>query len=117
MWPAADQDDHTKNIAFLMDQSGRWHLAPAYDVAYSYNPAGEWTARHQMTLAGKTDDFTPDDLLACARAAGLKTRRAREVIAQVAAALRRWPEFATPAGVPKNWIHRVAATHRLALAP
>jgi len=114
---ARNQDDHTKNIAFLMDQSGRWSLAPAYDMAYSYNPAGEWTARHQMTLAGKSDAFTTDDLLTCARAAGVKTRRAREVIAEVAAAVRSWPEFATPAGVPPDWIARVATTHRLALAP
>lgn len=114
---ARNQDDHTKNIAFLMDQSGSWSLAPAYDVAYAYNPDGQWTARHQMTLAGKTDDFTPDDLLACARSAGLKTRRAREVIAQVAAAIRRWPDFAAPAGVTPDWIRRVAATHRLDLAP
>ena len=114
---ARNQDDHTKNIAFLMDQGGRWHLAPAYDVAYAYNPDGQWTARHQMTLAGKTDDFTPEDLLACARAAGLKTRRAKDVIAAVASALRRWPDFATPAGVPDDWTRRIAATHRLALAP
>ncbi len=114
---ARNQDDHTKNIAFLMDQSGRWRLAPAYDVAYAYNPDGQWTARHQMTLAGKTDDFTPEDLLACARAAGLKTRRARDVIAAVAAAVRRWPDFAALAGVPGDWARRVAATHRLALAP
>lgn len=114
---ARNQDDHTKNIAFLMDPSGRWHLAPAYDIAYAYNPAGQWTARHQMTLAGKTDAFTPEDLLACARAAGLKTRRAKEVIAQVAAALRRWPDFAAPAGVPADWTRRIAATHCLALAP
>lgn len=114
---ARNQDDHTKNIAFLMDQSGRWSLAPAYDVAYAYNPDGQWTARHQMTLAGKTDAFTPDDLLACARSAGLKPARARAVIAEVAAAIRRWPEFAAPAAVPNDWTRRVAATHRLALHP
>lgn len=114
---ARNQDDHTKNIAFLMDQSGCWSLAPAYDVTYSYNPDGEWTARHQMTLNGKTDAFTPGDLLAAARAAGLKTARAKVVIAEVAAALRRWPEFATAAGVPADWAARVATAHRLALAP
>ena len=114
---ARNQDDHTKNIAFLMDQSGRWTLAPAYDVAYAYNPDGQWTARHQMTLNGKTDDFTPEDLLACARAAGLKTARAKSVIAAVSAAVRRWPDFAAPAGIPEDWTRRVAATHRVSLAP
>ena len=114
---ARNQDDHTKNIAFLMDQAGRWSLAPAYDVTYAYNPDGQWTARHQMTLNGKTDTFTPDDLLAAARAAGLKNRRAREVITEVAAAIRRWPEFATQAAVPADWAARVATAHRLALLP
>ena len=114
---ARNQDDHTKNIAFLMDQSGRWHLAPAYDVAYAYNPDGLWTARHQMTLNGKADDFTADDLLACARAAGLKTARAKAVIATVGTAIRRWPDFTAPAGVPPDWTRRVAAAHRLGLAP
>ena len=114
---ARNQDDHTKNIAFLMDQAGRWSLAPAYDVTYAYNPDGQWTARHQMTLNGKTDAFDAADLLAAARAAGLKNRRAREVITEVAAAIRRWPEFATQAAVPADWTARVANAHRLALLP
>jgi serine/threonine protein kinase HipA of HipAB toxin-antitoxin module len=44
---ARNQDDHVKNIAFLMDRSGQWSLSPAFDVAYAYNPSGDWTARHQ----------------------------------------------------------------------
>lgn len=114
---ARNQDDHTKNIAFLMDQSGRWSLAPAYDVTYSYNPDGQWTARHQMTLNGKADGFAPADLLAAARAAGLKTARAKAVIADVAAAVRRWPDFAAQAAVPAADARRVAAAHRLTLIP
>lgn len=114
---ARNQDDHTKNIAFLMDQSGRWTLAPAYDVAYAYNPDGQWTARHQMTLAGKTADFTPNDLLSCARAADLKPAKARAILATIATAIRSWPDFAETARVPTEWTTRVAATHRLGLAP
>jgi serine/threonine-protein kinase HipA len=114
---ARNQDDHTKNIAFLMDQAGRWSLAPAYDIAYAYNPDGQWTARHQMTLAGKTEVFTPGDLLACARAAGLKTGRAKAVVAEVAEAVRHWPEFAAEAGVAPETARRIAAAHRLGLAP
>lgn len=114
---ARNQDDHTKNIAFLMDQSGRWSLAPAYDVTYSYNPDGQWTARHQMTLNGKTDAFDAADLLAAARSAGLKTARAKAVIADVAAAVRRWPDFAASANVSPADTRRVATAHRLALVP
>ena len=54
------QDDHVKNIAFLLDRSGAWSLSPAFDVMYAYNPAGQWTSRHQMTINGKSDGFEPD---------------------------------------------------------
>ena len=53
-----NQDDHVKNIAFLMDKAGRWSLSPAYDMTYSYNPTGAWTATHQMTMNGKRETFT-----------------------------------------------------------
>ena len=33
-----NQDDHVKNIAFLMDKSGNWSLSPAFDMTYSHNP-------------------------------------------------------------------------------
>ena len=54
---ARNQDDHVKNIAFLMDRAGRWRLSPAYDVAYAYNADGPWTHEHQMSLAGKRSGF------------------------------------------------------------
>lgn len=114
---ARNQDDHTKNIAFLMDQAGRWSLAPAYDVAYSYNPDGEWTARHQMTLNGKTDHFEPADLIGCARVAGVKAARAKAILGTIADAVRRWPEFAAAARIDESTTTRIAATHRLALVP
>lgn len=97
---ARNQDDHVKNIAFLMDQAGRWRLSPAYDVTYSYNPAGAWTSRHQMKVNGKRDGFTMDDLLEFAGHCNLKTLRAKAIIAEVLEATRRWREFADEAGVP-----------------
>ncbi|MCP4574761.1 MAG: HipA domain-containing protein, partial [Deltaproteobacteria bacterium] len=60
---ARNQDDHTKNIAFLMDRQGRWKLSPAFDVIYSHNPAGKWTNQHQMSINGKRDHFTTADLI------------------------------------------------------
>src|SRR6185437_8322835 len=69
---ARNQDDHVKNIAFLMDKTGAWTLSPAFDVTYAYNPDGQWTARHQMTINGKTDNFEQEDFRACAETAGLK---------------------------------------------
>lgn len=110
---ARNQDDHVKNIAFLMDRDGRWSLSPAFDVSYSYNPAGAWTARHQMTLNGKQDDFTLADFRACARAAMLKRGRDKAILEEVRAAVRRWPEFAAQAGVAAAQRKQVARAHRL----
>lgn len=75
-----NQDDHTKNISFLMDPDGNWSLAPAYDVTYAYNPAGRWTNRHQMTAAGKREHFTRSDLLIVAKKADIKKTRANDII-------------------------------------
>ncbi len=108
-----NQDDHVKNIAFLMDKSGRWKLSPAFDLTYSYNPSGEWTATHQMTANGKREGFERDDLLAVARAAGMQRTRARDIVEHTVATVRRWPEFAERAEVPGTWASRIAAHQRI----
>jgi serine/threonine-protein kinase HipA len=47
---AKNCDDHTKNFAFRLKQGGTWELAPAYDVTHAYNPKGEWTYQHLMSV-------------------------------------------------------------------
>lgn len=110
---ARNQDDHVKNIAFLMNQQGEWSLAPAFDVTYSYNPSGSWTATHQMTLNGKRDGFTREDFEACAKSALMKRGRAATIIAEVQAAVARWPEYAAAARIPDEWQNKIQKTHRL----
>jgi len=110
---ARNQDDHVKNIAFLMDKTGRWSLAPAFDVTYSYNPAGDWTARHQMTMNGKRDGFTLADFRDCARHALMKRGRAGTILEEVRAAVARWPDYAEQAQVPGDWSKRIQSHLRL----
>jgi serine/threonine-protein kinase HipA len=110
---ARNQDDHTKNIAFLMDKSGRWQLSPAFDVTYSYNPDGAWTSRHQMSVNGKRDLFNREDLIACARNAGLKRGRAMTLLDEVIAGAGQWEELAARAGVPGRDAERIASAFRL----
>jgi len=110
---ARNQDDHVKNIAFLMNKDGEWSLAPAFDVTYSYNPSGSWTATHQMTLNGKRDGFTLEDFEACAKAAMMKRGRAATIIEEVQAAVKRWPEFAAAAKLSDEWRDKIQQTHRL----
>jgi serine/threonine-protein kinase HipA len=114
---ARNQDDHVKNIAFLMDQQGRWSLSPAFDVMYACNPSGTWTARHQMSLAGKHDGFVFDDLQTVAKTASMKRGRAEAITRQVVAAVVRWREFAQQAGVPPTQIEKIRNAHRLTLLP
>jgi len=108
---ARNQDDHTKNIAFLMDMGGHWRLSPAFDVTYAYNPGGLWTNTHQMSINGKRDDFTKEDLLRVGTE--MNIQRGEKLVEEVLDAVSRWPFFAGEAGVPKNQIDAIAKTHRL----
>ena len=114
---ARNQDDHVKNIAFLMDRAGSWSLSPAFDVTYSYNPAGRWTGAQQMSLNGKRDDFEVADFVACARNAALKRGRATAILGEVGKAVSRWSEFAEEAAVPGDSMRRIGAAHRLDILP
>ena len=110
---ARNQDDHVKNIAFLMDKTGSWSLAPAFDVTYSYNPAGNWTATHQMTMNGKRDGFAPADFRMCAKSALMKRGRAEAIVQEVCAAVKKWPEFAEQAQVSDDWRDQIHENLRL----
>jgi len=111
---ARNQDDHTRNIAFLMDRDGIWRLSPAFDVMWSYNPAGSWTNRHQMSVNGKLDGFTLRDLETPAQQYDI--RQAAKIRAEVAEAVAQWPQCARLAGVDARMFREIKATHRLDLA-
>ena len=94
-----NQDDHVKNIAFLMDKTGAWSLSPAFDVTYAYNPTGLWTSRHQMTINGKSNDFTREDFEAVAQVAGLKRGKHEAILSEVMDTVKAWHGYAETAGV------------------
>lgn len=100
-----NQDDHTKNISFLMDPNGKWRLSPAYDMGFAYNPAGAWTATHQMSINGKFDDLTRNDLIEFAAANNIKN--APEIIDQICETASGWPELAKECGVPQTMIDAI----------
>ncbi|MHB1233931.1 MAG: type II toxin-antitoxin system HipA family toxin [Burkholderiales bacterium] len=110
---ARNQDDHVKNIAFLMNQSGEWSLSPAFDMTYSFNPSGAWTASHQMTMNGKRDNFTLEDFNACAKTASMKRGRAAKIVAEVQATVLKWKTFAEQAGVPDAVREKIQRTLNL----
>lgn len=102
-----NQDDHTKNISFLMDRNGNWRLSPAYDMGYAFNPDGAWTSTHQMSVNGKFDRINRNDLLSCAAAENIKD--AETIIEEVCSAAVRWPDIAMECGIPKNIVDRIFA--------
>ncbi len=113
---ARNQDDHVKNIVFLMDKEGKWSLAPAFDVAYSFNPSRVWTSSHKMAMNGKRDGFSMNDFKTCAETVSLKRGRAESIVADVRKAVERWPEFADTAKVTESWKTQIQENLRLELS-
>ncbi len=109
---ARNQDDHVKNIAFLMNRAGKWSLSPAFDMTYSYNPSGDWTSTHQMSLNGKRNKFDLDDFRACAKMVSMKRGRAEDILQQVQKAVLKWKGFADEAGVPDKEAKAIANAQR-----
>ena len=93
-----NQDDHTKNISFLMGEDCRWRLSPAYDMGYAYNPLGGWTSTHQMSINGKYDDINRKDLLEFASLNNIKNAPA--IIDEVCEAASGWAALARECEVP-----------------
>jgi len=108
---ARNQDDHTRNIAFLMDGAGVWRLSPAFDLIWSYNPSGSWTNRHQMSINGKRDEFARADLLTVGRQFGVKG--GGDLLEQITTAVSAWPRFAKEGGVTSDQQKAIGRTHRL----
>jgi serine/threonine-protein kinase HipA len=107
---AVNCDDHTKNFSFMLDQSGKWDIAPAYDTCFSHNPAvGKWTRQHQMRVGGKAWDIKDTDLIALAETFDI--RDAVNLLERVVSAVARWPDFAEQAGVPPPEMTRIKAYH------
>ena len=99
---AVNQDDHVKNISFIMDRTGTWRLSPAYDITFSYNPNNKWLRAHQMTINGKTTEITNADLLTAGSQMGLKPRRCKDIISEVLSAVESFSLFAEQAGISEK---------------
>jgi serine/threonine-protein kinase HipA len=89
---AQNCDDHTKNFAFTMNRLGEWRLAPAYDVCHAYRPGSAWVSQHALSINGKRQGITRDDLMEVGRQMNVK--KAPAIISQISEAVARWNEFA-----------------------
>ena len=104
-----NQDDHVKNISFLMNRRGNWRLSPAFDMSYAYNESGLWTNRHQMSLNNKRDKFERKDLIDFAGFAGIKSKQANEMLDSVIEIFSKWREFAEKAKMDEESVNTIQA--------
>lgn len=108
---ARNLDDHTKNIAFLMDPDGTWSLAPAFDVIYAHNPDGPWTRRHQMSINRKTENISRADLVKVGLESSIRT--AQTLVDEIVDVVARWPDYAKIAEVPGVRTDEISGKHIL----
>ncbi|MHB8253052.1 MAG: type II toxin-antitoxin system HipA family toxin [Acidiferrobacter sp.] len=102
---ASNCDDHTKNVSFLLEEGKPWRLAPAYDLTYAYNPKGEWTYQHLMSVSGKFSDITKADLLKIADQFAIPEPYA--LLKQVRTVIQHWPDYAEKSGVRPDTIDTI----------
>jgi serine/threonine-protein kinase HipA len=106
---ARNHDDHTKNIAYLMDEKGNWRLSPAFDVIYSYNPTGLWTNLHQMSLNGKRDNFMRSDLEKVSNEMGINDYG--KIIDDISETISNWEKYAKTAGIKDDQLSSIRDQH------
>lgn len=99
---AVNQDDHVKNISFIMDRRGKWMLSPAYDVTFSYDLSNKWLCAHQMTINGKTTGIELEDLIVAGAKMGIKKRRCKEIISEIGDKVMNFAVFAQKAGIKEK---------------
>ena len=115
---AVNQDDHVKNVSFIMDRSGKWTLSPAYDVTFSYNPTNKWLRAHQMTINGKTTEIGLSDLLEAGKKMGIKEKRCKDIISKVSVSIDKFAAYAEQVGIKEKtyeYVNSVIALNRVEL--
>lgn len=85
---AQNADDHTKNFGFLMDATGNWTFAPAYDLTFSPAPNN----CHQLSFAGTYQNPGKTQLLKLA--AHFNIKEPEHIIAQVQDTLTNFSNYA-----------------------
>ena len=104
---AVNQDDHVKNISFLMDRKGVWSLSPAYDITFASDSGNKWLQAHQMTINGKKSNISMDDMITCGQNMDLKTQKCKKIIEEVSEAVKEWQTIANSVGIRERTINLI----------
>jgi serine/threonine-protein kinase HipA len=101
-------DDHTKNLSFMMDKSGEWKLAPAYDVCHAYRPGSDWVSQHALSINGKRKNITRNDLLMVGK--NMNIKNADQIIVSVSDVISKWKVYADAVNVDAELRNAIEAT-------
>lgn len=113
---AVNQDDHVKNVSFIMDKKGKWSLSPAYDITFSYNPTNKWLRAHQMTVNRKMMGIGLSDLLEAGNKMGIKERRCKDIISEISMAVEDFSAIAEQVGIKEKtseYINTIIKTNKI----
>ncbi len=104
---SSNQDDHSKNWAFLQSDDGRWQPAPFYDVTYSPHPFNE----HATAFGGygKAPPIKVMQKLAASAGYG-SWNEARHVVEEVSQALSQFAHLAQQQGISKTTVSAITKT-------
>lgn len=105
---ARNCDDHTKNFTFILKQGGRWELAPAYDICHAYRPGSEWVSRHALSINGKRENISKEDLMTIGRS--IRCKKTEEIIDEILDTVLNWKSYADQVGVDKDKIEAIDKT-------
>jgi len=105
---ARNCDDHTKNFSFLLKQGGRWELAPAYDICHAYRPDSDWVSRHALSINGKRENYTREDIINIGRS--IRNKKAAEIIEEINEKVNNWSYYAAEAEVDREKIVAIGKT-------
>ena len=101
---SVNQDDHVKNISFIMNKKGIWSLSPAYDITFSYDRDNKWLKAHQMTINNKSSNITLDDLLIAGSKMGIKKSNCMNIIKEVTEVVSNFSYYAKDVGIKDSTI-------------
>ena len=105
---ARNCDDHTKNFSFILKKGGNWELAPAYDICHAYRPGSEWVSHHALSINGKRDNITREDLITIGQS--IRNKKAKVMIDEINEKVQQWSHYAAIAGVDKEKTEAIGKT-------
>jgi serine/threonine-protein kinase HipA len=104
---ARNCDDHTKNFAFRLKQGSEWEITPAYDICYAYRPGSDWVSKHALTINGKRENITIEDLLKVANSMNIK--KPKQIIKEINSVIQQWTVYAERCTVENTLKKKIAS--------